>query len=900
MITSIREVSYGPGTTILSLKDRPAYLNHVGNKAKNQAKISRLKKLDRIIKVPNSFLLDYSFYRLIKSVKKKSYKRTLKDLLEFLSSREDLSENLAIRSSSNLEDSMHFSFAGHFLTKLKIKKENKSIENAIFECIEHFERYGSFYDSHTENSLRGKLDLGLVVQDMIDAAYTGVLFTVSPENPDQRKYHIEYCQGIGDSFIRGEKQGVSLIVEKGDKIVDAEDSSGKELNDHYKALTLAANILEESFCSPQDIEFVISRENVIYLLQSRPITAYSYSPEYIEAEEKRKLKKQFCVSEKLYKQSPVFSSTNIAELFPKAVPLSYSIFKYVFAGTLGCDGAINVGRSQLGYARISRREQVLLFSTVGDQARTNLIVDALTFRIKGIDKDLYIQKAIDDYLKKIKEDTRKANYPEAGLYLQEPNRSELIRLFGKKQGARYQKVYARFTENLFSEFIPNWLNKWQKKLEYNHSYFLLHEQNELKNFSISELILLKKKHVEYLRTNFGVEYVIVARIAFFSAFLLKEKLNSVFLSKRSQYGGGNTPAETFVTCLYDGLLKEAGSHSSRGKALTYWSQHKKAIREWGSQFDSNRSTGLQLGSLDISKPRCEKSHFVGVAENISTMSNLRENNACPHSETDRKKIYETICSENPEIFKLLDITKTFLELREVFKLELLKIFNLIKNITDQIAAHSNIGEAIYYLEIQDLFKYSEFQGLLCEELKEKNRQIHNGRNKAIRRRAYFEASKLEQIKKVIVSPKDFIQKIDAPTYMNNGISSKCTELSGTTIYYGEVEGYCLKADSTDELFQKIQRYRDKGINNIVGVFKGLDFSYFSLRHISGLITEHGGYLSHAATLARECGIPYIVDINIDLIPDGSFLKLDSKHQKVLVLDQPFEQESNSKCVKTSV
>ena len=114
---------------------------------------------------------------------------------------------------------------------------------------------------------------------------------------------------------------------------------------------VAAFALERHFGTPQDVEFLISgADDTLYLVQSRPITAFSYSPDKVRVEEQQKLSDILNENRRIYHQDPVLSSTNIVELFPRAIPLGYSIFKYGFAGTLELKGGISIGRSRLGYA----------------------------------------------------------------------------------------------------------------------------------------------------------------------------------------------------------------------------------------------------------------------------------------------------------------------------------------------------------------------------------------------------------------------------------------------------------------------------------------------------------------------------------------------------------------------
>jgi phosphoenolpyruvate-protein kinase (PTS system EI component) len=93
---------------------------------------------------------------------------------------------------------------------------------------------------------------------------------------------------------------------------------------------------------------------------------------------------------------------------------------------------------------------------------------------------------------------------------------------------------------------------------------------------------------------------------------------------------------------------------------------------------------------------------------------------------------------------------------------------------------------------------------------------------------------------------------------------------------------CLTASSNEEFIDKLTAFRAKNIENIVGVFRGVDPSYFNVSALAGFTTENGGYLSHAATIAREFGLPYISGISIDQFRDEDYLILDTDNEQVII------------------
>src|SRR5262249_48994424 len=150
--------------------------------------------------------------------------------------------------------------------------------------------------------------MGVIVQRQVQAALSGVLFTVSPGNPDEML--LEYCAGMGEALVSGEINPGRVTIPRsggGWREVAAPDdpapaASTLLLHDIQIAnLTRLALDIERTFGAPQDIEWTIDSDGRIWIVQSRPITTRA--------------------SAKVR-----WSNANISENFPQPVsPLLYSI-----------------------------------------------------------------------------------------------------------------------------------------------------------------------------------------------------------------------------------------------------------------------------------------------------------------------------------------------------------------------------------------------------------------------------------------------------------------------------------------------------------------------------------------------------------------------------------------------
>jgi pyruvate, water dikinase len=211
---------------------------------------------------------------------------------------------VAVRSSATSEDSAEASFAGLQDTYLWVRGADSVLEH-VRRC------WASLYsvESVTYRLRRGipETDLGMavVVQRMVDARSSGVLFTRSPLTGDKSVVAIDASWGLGSAVVSGDVTPDSFVVSKvtgevrrtvatktrwhrpdpsGSGVVETDVPGDLQdrpsLSDEEIAeLVAIARKVEAHYGCPQDIEWAVSRsaaagENV-FLLQSRPETVWA-------------------------------------------------------------------------------------------------------------------------------------------------------------------------------------------------------------------------------------------------------------------------------------------------------------------------------------------------------------------------------------------------------------------------------------------------------------------------------------------------------------------------------------------------------------------------------------------------------------------------------------------------
>jgi pyruvate,water dikinase len=211
------------------------------------------------------------------------------------------SATVAVRSSATSEDSEDASFAGLQDTFLWLRDE-ASVLHHVRAC------WASLY-SVESLSYRRRLEMpedglamAVVVQCMVDARTAGVMFTRSPATGDRSLIVIEGSYGLGSCIVSGEVTPDKFIVNKvtgdindraishkarqhipdrenggiSDIEVEADRRDQACLTDaEISALAAVAKTVERHYGKPQDIEWAISQDDDIFLLQSRPETVWS-------------------------------------------------------------------------------------------------------------------------------------------------------------------------------------------------------------------------------------------------------------------------------------------------------------------------------------------------------------------------------------------------------------------------------------------------------------------------------------------------------------------------------------------------------------------------------------------------------------------------------------------------
>jgi pyruvate,water dikinase len=204
-------------------------------------------------------------------------------------------ERVAVRSSATAEDTASTSFAGMNETFTNVCGEPELVDRVI-DC------WASLWSPRVvayraTQQLADEPAIAVVVQRMVDAHRSGVMFTADPATGDRDHLVIEAAYGLGEVVVSGQVEPDTYVVSKdGPRVIQehvgtkatrivcgpdghdqrvavpADEQARRVLDENaLMALAHTAIDVERHYCAPQDVEFAID-DHRIWIVQSRPIT----------------------------------------------------------------------------------------------------------------------------------------------------------------------------------------------------------------------------------------------------------------------------------------------------------------------------------------------------------------------------------------------------------------------------------------------------------------------------------------------------------------------------------------------------------------------------------------------------------------------------------------------------
>ncbi len=211
--------------------------------------------------------------------------------------------SVAVRSSATAEDLPDASFAGQQETFLNVTRDD--LLEKVRECWASLFTQRAIYYRQEQGFDHSAVDIAVVVQEMVDAEKSGVMFTSHPST-GAPTVTIEAAWGLGEAVVSGAVTPDNYVIDRETgEVIDAtvatkkvmhvrDEETGqtveREVPDDKRdqrvlsdaeldALVTVGEEIEGYYGEPQDVEWAIADggegagpDNSVYLLQSRPIT----------------------------------------------------------------------------------------------------------------------------------------------------------------------------------------------------------------------------------------------------------------------------------------------------------------------------------------------------------------------------------------------------------------------------------------------------------------------------------------------------------------------------------------------------------------------------------------------------------------------------------------------------
>jgi pyruvate,water dikinase len=206
----------------------------------------------------------------------------------------------AVRSSATIEDRDDISFAGQAQSYLCVRNI-PDVVDAVKQVWKSVYSPSAVIYLKTKGVSIYQVKMAVLIQEMIPAEISGVMFTANVVNNNRNEILINATWGLGETLVSGKVIPDTYIVAKDPLRVVQQEKGTKEVTsaahisddgvkviisrtprERQDVLTLDDQTLgmvarlgleiERVMESPQDIEWCINADGEIIVLQSRPIT----------------------------------------------------------------------------------------------------------------------------------------------------------------------------------------------------------------------------------------------------------------------------------------------------------------------------------------------------------------------------------------------------------------------------------------------------------------------------------------------------------------------------------------------------------------------------------------------------------------------------------------------------
>ena len=783
----------------------------------------------------------------------------------------------AVRSSSPEEDLSGASFAGNYETYLGIKFD--SIEEYALKSFISCLDYRVFKYKLEKGFSVSEIKIAIVVMKQINSDVSGVGFSINPINNDYDEAVINSNFGLGESVVGGIITPDEFIVNKISKKIISQKLGSKEkivkLNDNKNEtsvieqteekkkelsltkeliLQLVENIIniEKHYKIPIDIEFGIEN-NILYILQARPITTYN------------KIPKEFLTEPNERRQLYLDGTLSVQGFDKPLSPLGISIFRvlgnYMGMKILGSYNFMNLKKSAF---ECIGGKMILNLSNI----MTKVPKDALISHMSNINR------VIPETIKKYGE--------------QYKNETVCYEIDVSKLGMAWRLPLKRIIFcNYFSQSSKEYFDYYMDEFMMENEKYV--DDNLDSNIPILDIL---EKIVDEFSNNFRDYILPVMLLGMIQGYSKIRDLFEEYLKNNQELNedlNNLTKAMPFITIQMGLDLYKLTKYLNKNKYINktqdeFYQDYldKKFPKDFYSKFEEFlKKYGFRgEGELDIINERYYDNPKTVLNQIYSSLLKNDDNH-------NPQKDFDDTNAKRPQVFKkLLKFAETkgfssdfvqgynnmmnFFHYRESPKYYLIFVIGKMRKLVLHRA--KILLDKHLINDINDIFKLkiNNLSEILKNVGKYTKEKIENIMKKDCEINEIFEGWKRAPI---------LFDSRGRIFFQEKKVSNKKNELIGDTVSFGKIRG---KA--------KVLNYvNEKEFNpGEILITKATDPGWTPLIiNCGGIVLEVGGMLQHGALVSREFNKPCVVGIEnvTQIIKDGEEVEVDAIEGVVRLLDR---------------